>query len=142
MRRGSALWLCYCDVNFRKLELHVAALQQRTSVTLLKVATTTGTIEPSGNKNAALPLIAATLLTDQPARLSNVPRIRDTETLVDLIGSIGVAATWTGNNDLSVHAKDGAAQSLRIKEDFGGHIPKLRISPGRHSLPIRCRLPS
>jgi UDP-N-acetylglucosamine 1-carboxyvinyltransferase len=40
-----------------------------------------GTIEPSGSKNAALPIIAATLLTDQPVRLSNVPRIRDTEIL-------------------------------------------------------------
>src|SRR5262245_47744564 len=64
-----------------------------------------GTIEPSGNKNAALPIIAASLLTDQPVRLSNVPRIRDTETLVDLIRSIGADATWSGANDLMIHAK-------------------------------------
>jgi UDP-N-acetylglucosamine 1-carboxyvinyltransferase len=71
-----------------------------------------GTIEPSGNKNAALPIIAATLLTDQPVRLSNVPRIRDTETLVDLIRSIGATATWTGKNDLSVHAKEVRSAKL------------------------------
>ena len=41
-----------------------------------------GTIEPSGNKNAALPIIAAALLTEHPVTLENVPRIRDTETLV------------------------------------------------------------
>jgi UDP-N-acetylglucosamine 1-carboxyvinyltransferase len=41
-----------------------------------------GTIRPSGNKNAALPIVAAALLTDQPVTLENVPRIRDLETLV------------------------------------------------------------
>src|SRR5262245_63312830 len=64
-----------------------------------------GTIEPSGNKNAALPIIAAALLTDQPVRLSNVPRIRDTETLVDLIRSIGAEAAWLSANQLAIHAK-------------------------------------
>jgi UDP-N-acetylglucosamine 1-carboxyvinyltransferase len=71
-----------------------------------------GTIEPSGNKNAALPIIAATLLTDEPVHLSNIPRIRDTETLVDLIRSIGARANWTGKNDLSVHAKEVRSPSL------------------------------
>ena len=51
-----------------------------------------GAIEPSGNKNAALPIIAAALLTDQPVTLENVPRIRDTETLVELIRSVGASA--------------------------------------------------
>jgi UDP-N-acetylglucosamine 1-carboxyvinyltransferase len=37
-----------------------------------------GAIEPGGNKNAALPIIAAALLTDKPVTLTNVPRIRDT----------------------------------------------------------------
>jgi len=64
-----------------------------------------GTIEPSGNKNAALPIIAAALLTDQPVRLSNVPRIRDTETLVELIRSTGVEAAWDGLNNLDIHAE-------------------------------------
>ena len=64
-----------------------------------------GAIEPSGNKNAALPIIAAALLTDQPVRLSNVPRIRDTETLVDLIRSIGAEAAWLSANQLAIHAK-------------------------------------
>jgi UDP-N-acetylglucosamine 1-carboxyvinyltransferase len=65
-----------------------------------------GAIEPSGNKNAALPIIAACLLTDQPVHLSNVPRIRDTETLVELIRSIGAQATWEGANRLVIRAKD------------------------------------
>ena len=53
-----------------------------------------GTIEPSGNKNAALPIIAAALLTEQTVMLENVPRIRDTETLVELVRSVGASAEW------------------------------------------------
>jgi len=49
-----------------------------------------GAIEPAGNKNAALPIIAAALLTEQPVTLENVPRIRDTETLVELVWSFAV----------------------------------------------------
>jgi UDP-N-acetylglucosamine 1-carboxyvinyltransferase len=64
-----------------------------------------GTIRPSGNKNAALPIVAGTLLTDQPVVLENVPRIRDIETLVELIRSLGVTADWTERNTLHIHAK-------------------------------------
>src|SRR3954447_266174 len=64
-----------------------------------------GAIEPSGNKNAALPIIAAALLTDHPVTLNNVPRIRDTETLVDLIRSVGAEGEWKAANTLSIHAK-------------------------------------
>ena len=64
-----------------------------------------GSIRPSGNKNAALPIVAAALLTDQPVTLTNVPRIRDLETLVDLIRSIGVEIEWTARNTLAIQAK-------------------------------------
>ena len=71
-----------------------------------------GTIRPSGNKNAALPIIAAALLTDQPVELDNIPRIRDTETLVELIRSVGASAEWRGRNRLAIHAKDIRAADL------------------------------
>ena len=71
-----------------------------------------GAIEPSGNKNAALPIIAAALLTEQPVTLENVPRIRDTETLVELIRSVGASADWRGRNRLAVHAKQIRAADL------------------------------
>ena len=64
-----------------------------------------GTIRPSGNKNAALPIVAAALVTEHPVTLENVPRIRDIETLVELIRSLGVAADWAGRNTLHIHAK-------------------------------------
>ncbi len=65
-----------------------------------------GTVTPSGNKNAALPIIAASLLASEPVTLENVPRIRDTETLVELIRSVGVQADWTDHNELAIHARD------------------------------------
>lgn len=71
-----------------------------------------GTIRPSGNKNAALPIVAAALLTDQPVTLENVPRIRDVEVLVDLIQTTGAAAQWTGRNSLLIHAKEVRAEKL------------------------------
>src|SRR5438270_8699723 len=49
-----------------------------------------GTIRPSGNKNAALPIVCAALITEHPVILENVPRIRDVETLVELIGTLVV----------------------------------------------------
>jgi UDP-N-acetylglucosamine 1-carboxyvinyltransferase len=71
-----------------------------------------GSIEPSGNKNAALPIIAAALLTPHPVILTNVPRIRDTETLVSLIRSVGAKAEWRSNNVLEIHAEKISAVDL------------------------------
>jgi UDP-N-acetylglucosamine 1-carboxyvinyltransferase len=71
-----------------------------------------GTIRPSGNKNAALPIIAAALLTDQPVELDNIPRIADTETLVDLVRSAGAEITWAGRNTLHVRASELRSTSL------------------------------
>src|SRR5213079_1620868 len=65
-----------------------------------------GSIRPSGNKNAALPIVAAALISPNPVHLRNVPRIRDIETLVELIRSVGASMEWVGQNELDVHAKD------------------------------------
>jgi UDP-N-acetylglucosamine 1-carboxyvinyltransferase len=65
-----------------------------------------GTIEASGNKNAALPIIAAALLNEHPVTLTNVPRIRDVEALVELIASVGASTEWTGANELRIEAKE------------------------------------
>ena len=71
-----------------------------------------GTIRPSGNKNAALPIVAAALLSDQPVSLDNVPRIRDVEVLVELIKTTGASAEWTGRNSLAIHAREVSAEKL------------------------------
>ncbi len=74
--------------------------------------TLSGTIRPSGNKNAALPIICGALLTEHPVILENVPRIRDVETLVELIASAGVDVTWAERNTLHIHAK--TVQSAKL----------------------------
>jgi UDP-N-acetylglucosamine 1-carboxyvinyltransferase len=71
-----------------------------------------GTIRPNGNKNAALPIIAASLLTEHPVTLQNVPRIRDVEILVELVRSVGVRVEWPERNTLRIHAKTVRAASL------------------------------
>src|SRR6186997_3397108 len=71
-----------------------------------------GTIRPSGNKNAALPIIAAALLTEHPVTLENVPRIRDVEILVELVKSVGVHMEWAERNCLKIHAKNVVAAEL------------------------------
>jgi UDP-N-acetylglucosamine 1-carboxyvinyltransferase len=50
-----------------------------------------GTFRPMGNKNAALPMIAACLLTDETVHLDNVPHIRDVENLLALLADLGVS---------------------------------------------------
>src|SRR5579862_6888704 len=63
-----------------------------------------GRIRASGNKNGALPILAACLLADDAVTLSNVPRIRDVETMIELIASLGATAEWTGPNEVRVHS--------------------------------------
>jgi UDP-N-acetylglucosamine 1-carboxyvinyltransferase len=65
-----------------------------------------GSIRPSGNKNAALPIVAAALLTEQPVTLENVPRIRDVVTLVELVRTLGVEIGWTARNTLAIRARE------------------------------------
>jgi UDP-N-acetylglucosamine 1-carboxyvinyltransferase len=99
-----------------------------------------GTIRASGNKNGALPILAACLLADEPVNLSNVPRIRDVETMLELICATGANAEWTGQNEvrvepegLSSHEVD-AVLAERIRASFllaGPLLARL----GRASVP-------
>ncbi|HXH97675.1 MAG TPA: UDP-N-acetylglucosamine 1-carboxyvinyltransferase [Gaiellaceae bacterium] len=61
-----------------------------------------GRIRAAGNKNGALPILAATLLADEPVTLTNVPRIRDVETMIELLQGLGVDADWIGSNEVHV----------------------------------------
>jgi UDP-N-acetylglucosamine 1-carboxyvinyltransferase len=65
-----------------------------------------GTIRANGNKNGALPILAACLLVQDAVRLTNVPRIRDVETMVELLRDIGAEAEWEGPNEVRVDASD------------------------------------
>ncbi len=68
-----------------------------------------GTVRPAGNKNAALPILAATLLADGPVVLRNVPRIGDVETLLDLLRAQQVKAEWTDEHTLAIDARGATA---------------------------------
>ena len=74
--------------------------------------TLSGRLRAAGNKNGALPILAACLLTDEPVVLANVPRIRDVETLVELIASAGVDTNWVSRNTLHIHAKTVVSTKL------------------------------
>jgi UDP-N-acetylglucosamine 1-carboxyvinyltransferase len=71
-----------------------------------------GRIRPAGNKNAALPIVAATLLTDEAVTLENVPEIRDVRTLVDLLASLGASTDWIAPNTLRVQAHSIGASDV------------------------------
>jgi UDP-N-acetylglucosamine 1-carboxyvinyltransferase len=64
-----------------------------------------GRVTVEGNKNSALPLLAACLLTDQECVLTNVPRIRDVEVLIDLMIGIGASVEGTGTSTLRVRCR-------------------------------------
>jgi UDP-N-acetylglucosamine 1-carboxyvinyltransferase len=64
-----------------------------------------GEVTPSGNKNAALPLMAACLLTDQPVVLRNVPDIGDVHTMRGLLESLGVHIESLDAHTCRVHAQ-------------------------------------
>ena len=55
-----------------------------------------GTIVPAGNKNGALPILAACLLTDDEVILRNVPRISDVEAMMMLLEDLGARVQWVG----------------------------------------------
>jgi UDP-N-acetylglucosamine 1-carboxyvinyltransferase len=61
-----------------------------------------GTVRASGNKNGALPILAACVLASDEVRLENVPRIRDVETMTELLADIGADVEWTGPNEVRV----------------------------------------
>jgi UDP-N-acetylglucosamine 1-carboxyvinyltransferase len=71
-----------------------------------------GHIRPAGNKNAALPMMAAALLTEEPVKLSNVPDIRDVHSMLELLAQLGVSHEWTGSGTLTLQAADVRAAPL------------------------------
>src|SRR6266568_1489185 len=71
-----------------------------------------GTIRPAGNKNAALPILAATLVADGLCRIDNVPHIGDVETMLELLAHLGAAVQWTGPNSVEVDAARAEPREL------------------------------
>src|SRR2546429_9699008 len=97
-----------------------------------------GTIRVAGNKNGALPIIAASLLADGPVTLANVPRIRDVDTMLELLADLGADASWTGPNEVSIDTR-GASKSApdeRLRSKIGASC--LLAGAGRRRLCAGC----
>src|SRR2546430_11494015 len=104
-----------------------------------------GTIRPAGNKTAALPILAATLLADGPCRIDNVPHIRDVETMLALLAHLGAHVQWLAPNTVEANTARAEpreldpALSARIRASIllaGPVLARLRrvsvAAPGRH----------
>jgi UDP-N-acetylglucosamine 1-carboxyvinyltransferase len=74
--------------------------------------TLSGTVRTSGNKNGALPILAATVLCSDEVHLSNVPRIQDVETMTELLADLGADVDWTGPNEIRVDPRGVAKTDL------------------------------
>jgi UDP-N-acetylglucosamine 1-carboxyvinyltransferase len=99
-----------------------------------------GRIRAAGNKNGALPILAATLLVDDAVTLTNVPRIRDVETMLELLASVGADVDWAGDNEVTVRPQGLSSSDVdpelatRIRASFllaGPLLARL----GRASVP-------
>ncbi|MBS1250567.1 MAG: UDP-N-acetylglucosamine 1-carboxyvinyltransferase [Chloroflexi bacterium] len=74
-----------------------------------------GVVTPSGNKNAALPLLAACLLTDEPVVLHNLPEIKDVQAMRSLLESLGAEVENLGGHSWRIHAKNVISANLDSK---------------------------
>ena len=79
-----------------------------------------GVLFPAGNKNAALPILASTVLTDEEVLVRNVPRIRDVEAMLEILTAIGVDVSWRGPNEVALCA--AGAREVQVEEDLAASI--------------------
>jgi UDP-N-acetylglucosamine 1-carboxyvinyltransferase len=99
-----------------------------------------GTIVPAGNKNAALPALAASLLTREEVVLRNIPRIRDVEAMLELLRRLDVKVEWRDDNVVALQADElshsdvdrGWAERIRASFLLAGPLLARR---GRADMP-------
>jgi UDP-N-acetylglucosamine 1-carboxyvinyltransferase len=113
-----------------------------------------GEIKASGNKNAALPLLPACLLTDQPVTLKNVPNIGDVRVTCDILQHLGAEVEWLNDETVRIHAKNirthcapkELSEKIRSSIVFAGpmlgRLGQLEIAPPGGDIIGRRRLDS
>ena len=79
-----------------------------------------GEMTPAGNKNAALPILAASLLTEEELVVRNVLRIRDVESMLGLLERLGVKVAWTGDNEVKLQADE--VSITEVDEELANRI--------------------
>src|SRR3954452_20791232 len=88
-----------------------------------------GEIVPAGNKNAALPILAACLLTDEELVVGNVPKIRDVDSMLELLEDLGVRVEWSGDHEVRLQA-DGVGGTLEVAEGPANRIRASFLAAG------------
>ena len=79
-----------------------------------------GEIAAAGNKNAALPILAACLLTEEELVVGNVPRIRDVQSMLGLLEGMGVKVNWTAENEVTLQAD--SISGTDVDEELASNI--------------------
>ena len=83
-----------------------------------------GTVVPAGNKNGALPILASSVLTEEPVVVRNVPHIRDVDDMLAILADLGVDVAWHNGNEVRLCAANitsttvNRALSERIRASF------------------------
>jgi UDP-N-acetylglucosamine 1-carboxyvinyltransferase len=76
-----------------------------------------GTVRPAGNKNGALPILAASVLTSEDVIIRNVPRIRDVASMLNLLEGLGVRIDWLDDHAVRLNASALTPESGLRRED-------------------------
>ena len=84
-----------------------------------------GTIAASGNKNAALPCIAATLLTEEPVILRNIPEIEDTGVMLLILQALGAGVEKIGDHEWKIDACGTLYLSVKGNDGVGNGSKEL-----------------
>jgi UDP-N-acetylglucosamine 1-carboxyvinyltransferase len=83
-----------------------------------------GIVTPAGNKNAALPILAASVLTSEEVLVRNVPRIRDVDAMLRVLRGLGATADWRDDNEVVICAAAVDHEALIERE----HAERIRAS--------------
>ena len=81
-----------------------------------------GTVVPAGNKNAALPILAASVLTEDEVVVRNVPKITDVDAMLAILEALGVRVTWLSDHEVALCAADVSPDEAIIDRDLSERI--------------------
>jgi UDP-N-acetylglucosamine 1-carboxyvinyltransferase len=81
-----------------------------------------GTIVPAGNKNGALPILAASVLTEDEVVVRNVPKIKDVAAMLALLEGLGVRITWLSDHEIALCAAGVSADESVIDRELSERI--------------------
>jgi len=76
-----------------------------------------GTVRPAGNKNGALPILAASVLTGEDVVVRNVPRIRDVSSILNLLEGLGVTVEWLDDHAVRLNGGGVSSEAALRRED-------------------------